>query len=159
AGFGIARVHRLGLGLGGIPLTVDVFVLFLALGAAILEAGEIHVQAGGAAGHVEAVAGADAPVLLVDRVQARHRGFDDVAVVVLDLVRDLGDVAVGLHEETVQAQAAAVADLGGVGHVGRIVAAVLHLVLVLPADQLAAAGVGIAVRALDLAAVAVLHVD
>ncbi len=134
-------------------------MLLLALGAAVLETGEIQVQPGAAAGHVEAVAGADAPVLLVHRVQPRHPRFDDVAVVVLDFVRDLGDVAVGLHEETVHAQPAAVADVGAVGDIGRVVAAVLHLVLVLPAEQLAAAGVGVAVRALDLAAVAVLHVD
>src|SRR5690606_22315671 len=159
ARLGVAGVDVKALGLGLVPLAIDVGVRFLGLHALVLEARVVQVQLRGAAGHVEPVLGADAPVLLVDGGEAGHVGGDHLAVVVLLLEGHLGDLAVGLDVETVDAEATGLADIDGIGDVARVVAAVLHFLLVLPADQLGHRRVRVAVRALGLAAVAVLHVD
>ena len=119
----------------------------------------VEVELGGAAGHVETVFGADAPVLLVDGGRAGNVGGDHLAVVVLLLERHLGHVAVGPDVEAVDAEPAGLAHVGGPGQVAGIVAAVLDLGLVLEADQFVHRRIGEAVRALGLGAVAVLHVD
>src|SRR5690606_19144032 len=147
------------LGLGLVPRAVDIGVRLLGLHALVLEPGVVEVELGGAAGHVEPVLGADAPVLLVDGREARDVGGDRFAVVVLFLEGHFGDLAVGLDVEAVDAEAPGFADVGGPGDVARVVAAVLDFLLVLPADQFLPRRIGVAVRALELAAVAVLHVD
>src|SRR3546814_2632218 len=62
---------------------VDAGVRLLRLHALVIEPGMVEVDLGGAAGHVEPVFGADAPVLLVDGREARDVGGDRFAIVVL----------------------------------------------------------------------------
>src|SRR5690606_2729692 len=90
---------------------------------------------------------------------ARDVGGDHFAVVVFLLEGHFGHVAVGPDVEAVDAEAAGVADVGGVRDVAGVVAAVLDLDLVLPADQFFHRRIGEPVGALELAAVAILHVD
>ena len=159
AGLLVAGIHRLRLGLGLVPIAVDVFVLLFALGAGVAETRVVEFEFGGAAGHLETVVGAQPPIRLPDRIQARHVRFDHVAVVVLDFVRDLGDIAFGLDVEAVDAETAGLADVGRPRQVGRRIATVLDLALVLEASQLVHGRVGKPVGALQLAAIAILQVD
>lgn len=173
AGFGILGGNGLGAVDGFVPFGVGrdapgvvpvpgaahVDVFAFGGGLRVLEAGIVHAHFGGAARHVELVFGADAVVLLVIGVQARHAQVDGLVVVQLLFKRHLGDVAIGLDVEAVDAEAPGVADIRGVGQVGRVVAAVLHLGLVFPTDFLFPRVVGKAVGALGLGAVAVLRVD
>src|SRR3546814_8586899 len=71
----------------------------------LIELGVVEVDLGGAAGHVEPVFGADAPVLLVDGAEARDVGGDRFAIVVLLLEGHFGHLAVGLDVEAVDAEA------------------------------------------------------
>src|SRR3546814_8679705 len=80
---------------------VDAGVRLLRLHALVIEPGMVEVDLGGAAGHVEPVFGADAPVLLVDGREARDVGGDRFAIVVLLLEGHFGHLAVGLDVETV----------------------------------------------------------
>src|SRR3546814_7193525 len=72
AGLGVAGVDVQALGFGLVPLAVDAGVRLLRLHALVIEPGMVEVDLGGAAGHVEPVFGADAPVLLVDGREARR---------------------------------------------------------------------------------------
>src|SRR3546814_16803970 len=80
-------------------------------------------------------------------------GGDRFAIVVPLLEGHFGHLAVGLDVEAVDAEAPGLADLGGVCHVARVVAAVLALLLVLPAHPFLHRRLRIPVRALDIAEV------
>ena len=157
-GFVPLRVRRDAPGVVPVLRTAHVNLLAFGGGLRVLEAGIVHTHGGPAAGHVERVLRADAVVLLVVRVAARHADVDGLVVVQFLFERHLGDIAIGLHVEAVDAEAAGVAHVRGVRQVGRVVAPVLDLGLVFPADLLFTRIVGEAVRALGLGAVAVLHV-
>ena len=159
AGFGILGIHRQGFGFGRIPFAVDDLVLFLGFGTVVFEPRVVQIEPGGAVGYVEPVFGTDAPVLLVDRVKARHVGFDHIAIVVFDLMRNFGHVAVGSDVEGVDAEATGIAHLDGVGGVGRSIAAILHFHLILPADQFFHRRILEAIRTLVFGTVAILYVD
>jgi len=159
AALGVLGIDVFGFGLGFVPFAVLVGVGLLAFPALVGEAGVVEFEPGDAAGHVEAVFQADAPVGLVDGGQARHVGGDHVVVVVLFLEGNFGHVAVGLDVEAVDADAAGLADVGGVGEIARVVAAVLDFGLVFPADPFFHRRILEAVGALDLGAVAILYVD
>ena len=168
-GGGFRGVHGL-LPLGAVdaPGVVEVAagaleqLLALGGGLRVLEARMVHAHLGATAGHVEFVLGADAVVLLVVRVQAGDTDVLGLALFELLLERHLADVALGLHVEAVDAELRAVADIDRIRQVARVVAAVLDLRLVFPADLVCEVGAAVvleAVGALFLAAVAVLHVD
>src|SRR3546814_19587408 len=74
AGLGVAGVDVQALGFGLVPLAVDAGVRLLRLHALVIEPGMVEVDLGGAAGHVEPVFGAAAPVLPVDGREARDGG-------------------------------------------------------------------------------------
>src|SRR5690606_3507629 len=71
----------------------DMDLLALRLGLVVVEAGMVQTEAGGAAGHGEAVLERSAPVLLVVGVEAGHALVLDLVAIELLLERHLGHVA------------------------------------------------------------------